>query len=215
MVVTAAVAAPDSVGMDGTVTDPPREAPAGKVSSRLAALAAGTAAAAHLLAAPEHLSWWWPAGALLILLAVAQSAMAVLCLRGAAAWQLLTAIAATLAALAVHAWSRTYELPFAPPFPDQAVGIALVSGHTPHSGGGGLNGHAVGGIGNGVPIYNLPSRMGLESVGLLDGLAVLSEVGFIVVAAAMLSGRLRSRVVNLLLVVGVVWWLLRFVRLPL
>lgn len=183
------------------------------VSSRLAALAAGTAAVAHALAAPEHVSWWWPAGVLLILLALGQGAMAVICLRGGAVWQILAAIAGTVAAVAAHAWSRTYDLPLAPPFPDQAVGIVLVPGHDVHSGGGGSMSHAVGGIGNGVPLYNLPSRMGLESVGLLDGLAVLAEVGFIVAAVAMLGGALRSRAVDLLLVVGLIWWAMRFAGL--
>lgn len=155
----------------------------------LMALAAGV----HVAVAPEHLRAWWPAGMFLLAVGVTQAWWALSLLRRRSPRIVLGSIWSTVAVVGLYAWSRTAGLPFVPVH--HGADHAAIAGHV---------GHAVGGRGNGVPIFSQqPAPSSAEPVGALDLTALGSELAMIAVLLLLLPDRSRRHTGNALLACGV------------
>ncbi len=152
--------------------------------------------AIHLAVAPEHLRGWWAAGVFFTALAAFQLALAGSLLGRARPITLLLTLGSTVGVIITYVWSRTVGLPFAP----ATVHEHAVAGH---------EGHAVGGIGTGVPVFpDARPASSVEPVGTLDLAALGAELLLVLVVVALLPARLRGRVSTGLLAIGlalIVW----------
>lgn len=156
------------------------------------------AAAVHLSLIPQHLREWWPAGLFFAALAAGQASLAVALVRRPGPTVLLGAIWSSAAVIGLYVWSRTAGLPFIPEHDESAHGV------------GSQVGHAVGGRGNGVPIFpHYGPSAGIESVGLVDLAALGAELAVVAVVVALLPARSRRGVTNALLVGGLTLLVLR------
>ena len=138
------------------------------------------AALAHFVAAPSHYTWWPAAGVFFALLGVAQSACAVVLLRGSrVSWFVLAAIWGTVGVVLLYVASRTVGLPMAPP-------VAAHGGHW------------------------VPGRSfvpdGAKYVGPLDIFTLVAEVLVVVTLLSMLPAKVKARTVNRLMWVGIALW---------
>jgi hypothetical protein len=162
----------------------------------------GVVAVVHLILVPTQLVTWTAAGLFFGVVGAAQAALAIALLRGSDVRTLLGALWATVAVVGVYVWSRTSGLPFAPvPKPHANHG-----GHTVAS----QAGHAVGGHGNGVPIFPdtaAPSRA--LPVGLLDFSVLVAELVLIAILVALLPPRHRRWAGDALLACGLAMLVLR------
>lgn len=148
------------------------------------------AAAIHAVVTPPHLQEWLPAGLFFATLTVLQTVLAVLLLGDVTVPRILVTLWSTVGVLLLYVWSRTTGLPFAP-----------VDAHE-HAGGSHV-GHAVGGIGNGVPnLPGTPAPSSVEAVGTPDLIASGAEVVLVILLAAMLPRRMRTATTTTLLVLG-------------
>lgn len=162
-----------------------------------AALLAVTAAI-HATVVPDHLREWLPAGVFFLVLAAGQASLAVALVRRAGPITLLASIWSSVAVVAVYVWSRTTGLPFAP-----------VHGGE-HGLGGSQAGHAVGGYGNGVPIYpSAAAPSTVEPVGALDLTALVAELSVIALLVCLLPPQHRRWTSNAVMVCGLTMLALR------
>jgi hypothetical protein len=167
--------------------------PAVSVAAVFLAVAAGI----HLAVVRPHLQEWLPAGLFFIALAAGQAGLAVLLVRRPGPLTVLAAIWSSLAVVTVYVWSRTSGLPFAP------------VEHGGHGAGDSQIGHAVGGHGNGVPVYpGAPSRA--ESVGGVDLVALGAELAVIALLVYVLPAGHRRWTSNGILTCGLALLALRF-----
>jgi hypothetical protein len=171
-----------------------------RISGVLTAAALLIAAAIHAIVIPEHLAEWWPAAAFFLICAVGQAVLAIALFTPAGPAAAFTAVWSSVATIGLYLWSRTAGLPFAPAHDAGAHG--LVGSHA---------GHAVGGRGNGVPVFpgaaQEPSRV--ESVGALDLAALGAELFVIALGISLLPRRFRRFTTNTILGCGVTLWVLR------
>ena len=165
---------------------------------RAAQLFMAVAAYIHIKVIPEHLQEWLPAGLFFIAISALQAALVVSLLRRPGLPTLLASIWSSVAIILVYLWSRTIGIPFMPEHADHAA--------QEHAG------HAVGGHGNGVPIFpESSSPHGVESVGSLDLAALGAEMLVIALVVSVLPTRAQGRVSNVLLVLGAALLVLRAV----
>jgi hypothetical protein len=158
-----------------------------------AALLAGVAAI-HAAVAPAHLREWLPAGGFFIVVAAGQASLALMLFRRPTQPALLASIWSSVAVVGVYVWSRTAGLPFAP---------VEHGGHAGHEATASQAGHAVGGRGNGVPVYpGTVKPTSAEPVGALDLLALCAELAVIALLVFLLAGRHRRWTGNAILVCG-------------
>jgi hypothetical protein len=180
----------------------PRSTRAPLAGQRLAAAAAALlalTAGIHASVAPGQLRVWRPAGALLLIVALGQTWWALSLLRRRSPRVVLAALWSTVAVVGGYAWSRTAGLPFAP--------VHHTAGHLSP---GAHAGHAVGGRGNGIPIFpfdQAPSSA--EPVGAADLTVLAAELAVIVLLVLLLPERARRHSGNVLLGCGVVLLALR------
>jgi hypothetical protein len=138
------------------------------------------AALAHFVAAPSHYTWWPAAGVFFVALGVAQTASALLLLRGGhAPWLVLAGIWGTVVVILIYVASRTVGLPMSPP--------------VPFHGGRWVPGRSV------VP-------NGAKYVGPLDLFTLAAELVFVVALISMLPSRWKLRTVNQLMWIGLALW---------
>ncbi|NUO89862.1 MAG: hypothetical protein HOQ18_03405 [Dermatophilaceae bacterium] len=174
--------------------------------SRAAAGLSCVAALVHLAVAPEHFAEWAPAGLFLIVVAAGQLWLARALWRGLGARLVPAAVLLTSGLVALYVVSRTIGLPFHPDAVDQGLGL----GGSHHGGS-----QVPGGRGNGMPVIpGTGADAAVESVGALDLVCVVAELGALALLVGMLPAGQRRSVGNLLLAVGVcgwvVWGLVRF-----
>ena len=157
------------------------------------------AAGIHVAVAREQLLVWWPTGMFLLAVGVGQAWWGLSLLRRRSPGIVLASIWSTVAVIALYCWSRTAGLPFVPVHHD--AGHVATAGHV---------GHAVGGRGNGVPIFpHGAAPSSAEPVGALDLTALCAEVAVIAVLLLLLREQSRQRTGNALLVCGVALLVLR------
>ena len=138
------------------------------------------AALAHFVAAPGHYTWWPAAGVFFMALGVAQSACAVLLLRGTRLpWFVLAAIWGTVGVILIYVASRTVGLPMSPPVPFH--GARWVPGRS-----------------------IVPD--GAKYVGPLDVFTLVAELVVVVALISRLPNRLKLRTVNQLMWLGLGLW---------
>ena len=174
--------------------------------ARAAAALSCVAALVHLVVAPEHFGEWAPAGIFFMIVAAGQLWLAQALWRGLGARLVPAAALVTSGLVALYVVSRTIGLPF---HPDVArLGLGLGGSH--HGGS-----QVPGGQGNGMPIIpGSGADAAVETVGALDLVCVVAELGVLALLVGMLPAGQRRSVGNLLLAVGVcgwvVWGLVRF-----
>lgn len=159
----------------------------------LAATLLVTAGLVHVWVVPEHLDEWRPAGLFFAAVAVCQFAAALVVLTWPRLIILLAAMWSTVALIGVWVWSRTSGLPFGP--------LHLPGVHeslAEH------NRQAVGGRGNGVPIFPGQSATTAEDVGVPDLIALGLELALILVLLSLLTQAQQRRQATLLAFCGVV-----------
>jgi hypothetical protein len=157
------------------------------------------AAAIHIDVMPAHVQEWLPAAVFFAILAAGQAAVAVLLVRRSQPITLLVAIWSSVGVVALYVWSRTSGLPFAP-----------VDHGAAHGAGGSHVAHAVGGHGNGEPIF--PARAApssVEPVGPLDLAALAAELAVIALLVILLPPKHRRWTSNGILVCGLAMLALR------
>jgi hypothetical protein len=138
------------------------------------------AALAHFVATPSHYTWWPAAGVFFALLGVAQSACAVVLLRGGrAAWFVLAGIWGTVGVILVYVASRTVGLPMSPPVPFHG--------------------------GRWVPGLSVVPN-GAKYVGPLDLFTLVAELVVVVALISTLPSRWKLRTVNQLMWLGLAMW---------
>lgn len=160
----------------------------------------------HLVVAPEHFEEWAPAGVFFIVVAAGQLWPAQALWRGLTARLVPAAVLLTSGLVALYVVSRTIGLPFHPGGVEHGVGL----GGSHHGGS-----QVPGGQGNGMPIIpGSGADAAVETVGALDLVCVVAELGALALLIGMLPASQRRSVGNLLLAVGVcgwvVWALVRF-----
>jgi hypothetical protein len=170
---------------------------------RLALLASAAlmvlAAVIHLDVIPAHVQEWLPAAVFFGVLAVGQASMAVLLVRRPHPITLLVAIWSSVGVVALYVWSRTSGLPFAPV--DHGEG---------HGAGGSHVAHAVGGHGNGEPIFpGQAAPTSAEPVGPLDLAALAAELAVIALLVLLLPAKYRRWTSNGIFVCGLAMVALR------
>ncbi|MGO4598090.1 hypothetical protein [Terrabacter sp. 2RAF25] len=174
--------------------------------ARAAAALSCVAGLVHLVVAPEHFEEWAPAGVFFIVVAAGQLWLAQALWRGLSARLVPAAVLLTSALVALYVVSRTIGLPFHTDGADRGVGL----GGSHHGGS-----QVPGGHGNGMPIIpGSGAGAAVETVGALDLVCVVAELGGLALLIGMLPVGQRRSVGNLLLAVGVcgwvVWALVRF-----
>jgi hypothetical protein len=162
--------------------------------ARAAGALCGVAGVVHLLVAPEHLTEWAPAGIFFLLVAAAQLWLGRALWRRTAVRVLPAAVLATAGLIALYVVSRTAGLP--------------LQAHEGVPTGGEHHGSPVpGGHGSGVPVIpGSQAASAVESVGTLDLLCVVAELGALALLVGMLPAERRRSVTNLFLAVGVCGW---------
>ena len=146
----------------------------------VAIVCSASAALAHFVAAPSHYTWWPAAGVFFFVLGVAQSACAVVLLRGRdTPLFVLAGIWGTVAVILIYVASRTVGIPTAPP----------VAAH----GGRWVIGRSI------VPD-------GAKYVGPLDVFTLAAELVLVVTLLGTLPARLKVRTVNQLMWIGLGLW---------
>jgi hypothetical protein len=157
------------------------------------------AAAIHVDVIPAHVQEWLPAAVFFAILAAGQAWLAVLLVRRPHPITLLVAIWSSVGVVALYVWSRTSGLPFAPV--DHGEG---------HGAGGSHVAHAVGGHGNGEPIFpGQATPTSAEPVGLLDLAALAVELAVIALLVSLLPRKHRRWTSNGILVCGLAMVALR------
>ena len=184
----------------------PSTGPALAAQARAAGALSCVAALVHLAVAPEHFAEWAPAGVFFIVVAAGQLWLAQALWRGLSARLVPAAVLLTAGLVALYVASRTIGLPVHAPGSDQGLGL----GGSHHGGS-----QVPGGHGNGMPIVpGTGAEAAVETVGALDLVCVVAELGVLTLLVGMLPARQRRSVGNLLLAVGlcgwVVWGLVRF-----
>jgi hypothetical protein len=170
-----------------------------RICSVLTAAALLVAAAIHAIVIPEHLAEWWPAAAFFLVCAIGQAVLATALFTPAGPAAAFTAVWSSVATIGLYLWSRTAGLPFAPSH--DAGAHSLVGSHA---------GHAVGGRGNGVPVFpGAQAASNVESVGALDLAALGAELFVIALGISLLPRRSRRFTTNAVLGCGVTLWVLR------
>ncbi len=174
--------------------------------SRAAAALSCVAALVHLVVAPEHFAEWAPAGVFFVVVAAGQLWLGRAAWRGLGARLVPAAVLLTAGLVALYVVSRTIGLPFHADTASQGLGL----GGSHHGGS-----QVPGGHGNGMPIMpGSGAEAAVETVGALDLVCVVAELGALALLVGMLPARQRRSVGNLLLAVGVcgwvVWGLVRF-----
>lgn len=164
----------------------------GALAAAFLSVAAG---AIHLALAPEHLRHWWVFGTFFLAVGAFQLAYA-LAVLWRPTWPVaLVGIGTNVTVVLIYVASRTVGLPIVPPAPD---GAAEGHGASEEAAAEGLgaSGEAAGGF--------------TESVGAVDLATTAAELALIGVLVSLLPGRLRSVTCNVLLLVGVALWGIRF-----
>jgi hypothetical protein len=136
---------------------------------RRAILLSLAGACVHATVISPHLKEWRAAGIFFILVTALQFSVAVALVRTQREEFLVAAIVANVAVIVVYVISRTIHLPFAPRV--GAHGMEVIPG---------------------IPLV----RAQIESIGFIDSLSFLLELGFIVNALSMLGQRARNLVTN-------------------
>ncbi len=182
----------------------PRDGVVDRLSAHRRALLAAAAgllvlaAAIHTVLIPEHLQEWVPAGVFFLVVATGQALLAIALRRDRVAL-LLAAVWSSVATICVYVWSRTAGLPFLPAEHDGTAHPEV--SHV---------GHAVGGLGNGVPIFpDGPQASGVEPVAALDLAALGAELGVVAILVYLLPARSRRWTSNGILACGVLMLVLR------
>jgi len=202
---TTALPSSSSPGTD-TAADALSTGPALAAPARAAGALSCIAALVHLAVAPEHFAEWAPAGVFLIVVAAGQLWLAQALWRGLSARLVPAAVLLTAGLVGLYVASRTIGLPVHPDTAGQGLGL----GGSHHGGS-----EVPGGHGNGMPIVpGSGAEAAVETVGTLDLVCVVAELGALALLVGMLPTRQRRSVGNLLLAVGlcgwVVWGLVRF-----
>lgn len=135
------------------------------------------AAAAHALVTPEHFGESTLIGVFFAVVAAGQFALAWRLRHRVTTGVVQIGIWTTTALVALYVASRTFALPFIP---------VHVHNHLPVDGG----------IGNGTPIFP-DSR--IETVGVLDMVCLVAELGLIFALLVLLPGQHRSRATTIML----------------
>ncbi len=160
------------------------ERPADQVRGRatstdVAIVLSAVAAMAHLVAVPDHLRWWPASGYAFVVIGALQATLAILLLRTTSTNVILAGLVGNVAVVLLYLVSRTVGLPFSP----------------------------------GVPLHGAQPLPGMpripdgdKAVGPLDLLALLAELGTIVVLLGHLPRRARSREADSLLWCGLAIW---------
>ena len=163
----------------------------GALAAAFLSVAAG---AIHLALAPEHLRHWWVFGTFFLAVGAFQLAYA-LAVLWRPTWPLaLVGIGANVTIVLIYVASRTVGLPIVPP---ETEGAAEGHGASDEAAEGlGASGEATGGF--------------TESVGAVDLATTAAELALIGVLVGLLPGRLRSVTCDVLLLVGVALWGMRF-----
>jgi hypothetical protein len=179
--------------VDGSRTDPRR------LVLLASAVLMAVAAAIHLDVIPAHVHEWLLAAEFFAVLAVGQGLLAVLLVRRPQPITLLVAIWSCVGVIALYVWSRTSGLPFAPVAHGGAHGA--VESHA---------GHAVGGHGNGVPVFpGQATPSSAEPVGSLDLATLAAELAVIALLVFLLPPKHRRWTGNGILVCGLAMLALR------
>jgi hypothetical protein len=180
-------------------TASPRTAhPERGASARAAAALTCAAGLVHLVVAPEHFAEWAPAGVFFVVVAAGQLWLAQALWRGLSARLVPAAVLATSGLVALYVASRTVGLPFHAEGPAEGIGL----GGSHHGGS-----QVPGGHGNGMPIVpGSGAAAAVETVGALDLVCVVAELGALALLVGMLPTRQRRSVGNLLCAVGVCGW---------
>jgi hypothetical protein len=165
--------------------------------ARAAAALTGVAGLVHLVVAPEHFDEWAPAGVFFVVVAAGQLWLGRALWRGLQARLVPAATLLTSGLVALYVVSRTVGLPF---HGDGAAGAAGLGGS--HHGGS----QVPGGQGNGMPIIPGTGAQAVETVGALDLVCVVAELGALALLVGMLPAVQRRSVGNLLLAVGLCGW---------
>ncbi len=167
----------------------------------LAALLLALTAGIHASVVSEHLHEWWAAGVFFLVVAAGQGVLAGALFRRPTTVALLAAIWSSVALVGVYVWSRTAGIPFAPVHSSGGHGsIASQAAH------------AVGGHGNGIPIFpDAPSASSVEPVGGLDLTALLAELAVIAILVYLLPARSQRWTCNAILASGLTMWALHAV----
>lgn len=156
-------------------------------------------AAIHVDVMSAHVREWLPAAVFFGVLAMGQASLAVVLVRRPAPITLLAAIWSSVGVIAVYVWSRTSGLPFAP-----------VNHGDAHGSGGSHLAHAVGGHGNGVPIFpGQPIATSAEPLGPLDLTSVVAELAVVALLIYLLPPRHRRWTGNGIFVCGLAMLALR------
>jgi hypothetical protein len=141
-------------------------------------LLASAAGLAHAISVPTHLRWWFASGLFFVAMAAAQLGLAaLLVLNRTSARVLLSGIAGNVVVVCVYVVSRLTALPGQP---------VTSGGH-----------HAVRSAGRAF----LPAAP--EGVGPFDLFALVVELALVALLASMLGTRLRTRVTNALMWLGI------------
>ena len=132
----------------------------------------------HFAVVPEHLHEATVEGVFFIIAGTGQLVLAVALLRGLRTPGLLLALVANVGLVCLYVLSRTVALPFVPPHSEFH--------HLP----------VAGAAGNGVPIF--PGDR-IETVGRLDLICLLAELGLLVMLVALLPAKTRRFTTDALL----------------
>jgi hypothetical protein len=164
----------------------------------LAALGCGLAGTLQLVLAARHLATWWP---LAVFLGLAGATQLMLCVRlqaGAGVRLVQLGAAVATAVSAGYVITHTTGMPFGP---------AL---HQPTSAHAHTDTPVLGGVGNGHPLFpdGLPPRA--EHVSALDLTGLVAELSVLVLLVSVLPARHRRPATNLVLAVGVLLWVVRW-----
>lgn len=179
---------------------------ADKDSARVALLSAaallGLAAAIHAAAVPARVPERLPAAVLFAALCAGQAFLAVFLVQRPRPITLLTTIWSTVGVVALYVWSRTAGLSSAPV--DEGAAPSGAHGGASHVD------HAVGGHGNGVPIFPGQGQTSrAASAGALDLAALGAELAVVALLVFLLPVRQRRWTGNGLLVCGLAMIVLR------
>ena len=185
-----------------TADGPATHSDPGTASSRSLRYAAGfclaSAAIIHVAVAPEHLREWWPAGVFFLAVAFGQAALAGGLLVRPTEWFVRAAIWSSVGLVTLYVWSRTAGLPFMPVHSGEEHSVGEHAGH------------AVGGRGNGVPIFpHATEPSSVEPVGSVDMAALALGLGIVVALIALLPTAPRRRTANAICAFGLALVLLR------
>jgi hypothetical protein len=173
--------------LSDAVVDPVRKASTPQVALVTVAALLGLSALIHLYVLPEHLHEWLPAAVFFALVAGAQLLAALAVVRWPTPAVLLSTLVGTLGLVGTYIWSRTAGLPFMP-----------VHSEAEHAAGSHV-GHAIGGRGNGIPIFPGPAPSSVEAVGTPDLISLFLEVATIAIVACLLPEVVRRRTTSVLL----------------